>query len=105
MRIVPMERFERITKELCNFPTFFHKPLYDRILLLWDRYISSQKVKLPALPMVTFGMFHYFWDTEMTPYDKDERFFRLIKHPSREYITRDDFFPYIKELLSDHPGL
>ncbi|KAL7458182.1 hypothetical protein ACHAWC_009727 [Mediolabrus comicus] len=105
MRIVPMERFERITKELCNFPTFFHKPLYDRILLLWERYISSQNIKLPSLPMVTFGMFHYFWDTEMAPYDKDERFFRLIKQPSRDYITRDDFFPYIKELLSDHPGL
>jgi len=105
MRLVPMERFERITKELCNFPTFFHKPLYDRILLLWERHITSQKIKLPPLPMVTFGMFHYFWDTEMAPYDKDERFFRLIKQPTQEYITRDDFFPYIKELLSDHPGL
>ena len=105
MRIVPMERFERITKELCNFPTFFHKPLYDRILLLWERYISSQQIQLPSLPMVTFGMFHYFWDIEMAPYDKDERFFRLIKQPTQEYITRDDFFPYIKELLSDHPGL
>jgi serine/threonine-protein phosphatase 2A regulatory subunit B'' len=39
----------------------------------------------------------------MAPYDKNERFFRLLKRPELDYITRDDFFPYIKELLNDHP--
>jgi serine/threonine-protein phosphatase 2A regulatory subunit B'' len=41
----------------------------------------------------------------MEPYDEQERFFRLVKKPSREYITRDDFLPFIEELLMSHPGL
>jgi len=36
---VPIEKFERITKELCNLPTFFHKPLYERILRLWENHL------------------------------------------------------------------
>ena len=126
-RYVPVERFERVTKELCNLPTFFHKPLYARILALWegrlrrprrsrrggdedkdeggvdDDYATSGP--LPPSPVVTYGVFRHFWEVEMAPYDMDERFFRLVKRPDREYITRDDFFPYIKELLNDHPGL
>eukprot|EP00804_Cyclotella_cryptica_P007498 CCRYP_010626-RD/>CCRYP_010626-RD protein AED:0.21 eAED:0.21 QI:187/1/1/1/0/0/2/1230/314 len=105
---IPLERFERVTKELCNFPTFFHKPLYERILMLWSTHYhlnvaggGGDEVQLP--PVVTYGIFHYFWKTEMAPYDKNERFFRLLKRPDLDYITRDDFFPYIKELLNDHP--
>ena len=104
-RYVPMESFERITKELCNLPTFFHKPLYERILRLWENHLQAQNGKLPSLPVITHGIFHHFWEMEMAPYDMNERFFRLLKQPDKEYITRDDFFPYIKELLSDHPGL
>ena len=107
-KFIPIERFERLTKELCNLPTFFHKPLYERILLLWnENYIKNQQsyLKLPTSPIITYGIFHYFWETEMSPYDMNERFFRLLKQPNVEYITRDDFFPYIKELLNDHPGL
>ncbi|KAL7517074.1 hypothetical protein ACHAWX_002038 [Stephanocyclus meneghinianus] len=107
---IPLERFERVTKELCNFPTFFHKPLYERILMLWSTHYhlnvtggGGDGVQLP--PVVTYGIFHYYWKKEMAPYDKNERFFRLLKRPDVEYITRDDFFPYIKELLNDHPGL
>uniref|UniRef100_A0A7S1D7L1 EF-hand domain-containing protein n=1 Tax=Cyclophora tenuis TaxID=216820 RepID=A0A7S1D7L1_CYCTE len=41
----------------------------------------------------------------MEPYDPAARFFRLIKQTANDCIFRDDFLPYIKELLSDHPGL
>jgi len=106
IRYVPIERFERITKELCNLPTFFHKPLYERILRLWENYLQQGgSGNVDKSPVVTYGIFHHFWETEMAPYDMNERFFRLLKQPDKEYITRDDFFPYIKELLSDHPGL
>jgi len=73
-RFVPMEGFERFTKELCNLPTFFHKPLYKRILLLWEKHLQEnprqQSVKLPPLPLCTYGIFHYFWEMEMAPYDE-----------------------------------
>ena len=55
--------------------------------------------------VVTYGMFKWYWTTEMEEYDASERFFRLIKQPGAEYIVRDDFLPYIQELLKDHPGL
>jgi len=42
-RYVPVERFERVTKELCNLPTFFHKPLYARILALWEGRIRRRR--------------------------------------------------------------
>ncbi|KAL9183981.1 hypothetical protein ACHAXT_002067 [Thalassiosira profunda] len=104
-RYVPIERFERITKELCNLPTFFHKPLYERILKLWESHLQKMDAKLPTSPVITYGIFHHFWETEMAPYDMDGRFFRLLKQPDKAYIARDDFFPYVQELLRDHPGL
>ena len=110
---VPLESFERITKELCNLPTFFHKPLYARILLLWENHLrqsnptttTTTTLPLPSSTVVTYGIFHHYWITEMAPYDMNERFFRLLKQPNKDYISRDDFFPYIQELLNDHPGL
>jgi serine/threonine-protein phosphatase 2A regulatory subunit B'' len=75
--------------------------------MLWSTHYhlnivtSGGEENLP--PVITYGIFHYFWKQEMAPYDKNERFFRLLKRPELDYITRDDFFPYIKELLNDHP--
>lgn len=42
---------------------------------------------------------------EMEPFDASDRFFRLAKQPDSDYISRDDFFPFIHALLQDHPGL
>ena len=102
-RYIPLERFERLTKEICGLPTFFHKPLYTRILQLWTNRVRSSG--LPSCPVVTYGIFRCYWTEFMAPYDRDERFFHLLRQPSADYLTRDDFFPYIKELLNDHPGL
>ena len=131
-RYLPVDAFVRITKEVCQFPTFFNAPLYRRILDLWhakhnDAGADSVASRIPALDLnatettdsadeanaaagrgmevVTYGMFKWYWTTEMEEYDASERFFRLIKQPDAEYIVRDDFLPYIQELLKDHPGL
>lgn len=34
-----------------------------------------------------------------------ERFFRVIKRHDAEYIYKDDFIPFLQELLHFHPGL
>jgi len=102
------ENFCRITKEVCRFPSFFNLPLFQRILDLWnERCSSAEGAADDVLPMevVTFEMFEYFWRTEMEPHDPCDRFFRLVKQPGSDYIVRDDFLPYIKALLNDHPGL
>ena len=129
-RYLPVDAFVRITKEVCQFPTFFNAPLYRRILDLWNAKHNGGSdngtSRIPALDLnatettdsadatnttggemevVTYGMFKWYWTTEMEEYDASERFFRLIKQPDAEYIVRDDFLPYIQELLKDHPGL
>jgi hypothetical protein len=94
-----LDSFVRITKEVCGFPSFFNGPLYQRILYLWNsKDLSAQPVTAVTLPIL-----EWFWKTEMEPYDPPERFFRLIKQPNHDCILRDDFLPYIKALLNDHP--
>lgn len=99
-RYVTVESFVRITKEVCRFPSFFNLPLYQRILLHWN-----QQQQAAPMEVVTFEMLENYWRAEMEPYDASDRFFRLVKQPDVNYIVRDDFLPFIKALLNDHPGL
>jgi hypothetical protein len=97
--ILPLEAFVRITKEVCHFPSFFNVPLYQRILELWKLDHPQQQ----PLNTVTLAALEWYWKKEMEPYDPPERFFRLVKQPHQDCILRDDFLPYIKALLNDHP--
>jgi EF-hand domain len=81
--------FARITKEICHFPTFFTGPLFRRIS--------------PTGDSIAIEGFQNFYEKEIEPYDAAERFFRLVKSPSLNYIGREDFLPFIQELLNDHP--
>jgi hypothetical protein len=56
-----------------------------------------------ALSAVTLPALEWYWKKEMEPFDPPERFFRLVKQPDEDCILRDDFLPYIKALLNDHP--
>lgn len=94
---IPMEAFVRITKEICRFPSFFNGPFYQRLLDLWN---AQHKTSVSS---VTLKLFEWYWKTEMEPYDAHERLFRLLKQPHENCILRDDFLPYIKALLSEHP--
>jgi hypothetical protein len=102
-----LTEFLEITKDVCKFPSFFNAPLYRRILLLFGKTNTSSNSDDDTTPTteLTYNMFQRYWIQEMEPYDEQERFFRLVKKPSREYITRDDFLPFIEELLMSHPGL
>jgi hypothetical protein len=106
---LPLEHFSRITKDICHFPSFFNAPLYQRILDLWNAKQQQQDKGDPNQPqimtVVTFEMLEYFYKTELEPFDMVDRFFRLVKQPEHNYIQRNDFLPFIKALLSDHPGL
>jgi serine/threonine-protein phosphatase 2A regulatory subunit B'' len=105
--------FLEVTKDVCKFPSFFNAPLYRRILLLFGKTHPSSTSSnnddttkpTESTTELTYAMFQNYWIQEMEPYDEQERFFRLVKKPSREYITRDDFLPFIEELLMSHPGL
>ena len=96
---LPLEVFVRITKEICHFPSFFNGPLYQRIMHLWN----MDNPQHDALSAVTLPALEWYWKKEMEPFDPPERFFRLVKQPDEDCILRDDFLPYIKALLNDHP--
>mmetsp|Transcript_12791 Transcript_12791/g.24008 ORF Transcript_12791/g.24008 Transcript_12791/m.24008 type:complete len:638 (+) Transcript_12791:204-2117(+) len=130
-----IENFVKVTKEICSFPTFFNRPLYKRILYLWNTHmIKSQNQRLLLWKefqndslkigvdlddnaieqdellkhldtVITKDIFKWYWIEEMEEYDASERFFRLLKRPFEDYVGKDDFLPYMKELLKDHPGL
>mmetsp|Transcript_3188 Transcript_3188/g.4914 ORF Transcript_3188/g.4914 Transcript_3188/m.4914 type:complete len:452 (+) Transcript_3188:519-1874(+) len=118
-----------MTKEIFKFPSFFNRPLYHRIVQLWnqkngipttltgdkeedddddqdeDNHNNTNNTNEEESDVITMEMIQWFWKQEVEPFDAHDRFFRLLKQPENEYIGRDDFLPYIKELLNEHPGL
>lgn len=126
-----MDNFIKITKEVCSFPSFFNGPLYKRILYLWNtQFVKSEAQRLiiwnefqkDETPigvkefegdkdelfdhldlLVNKEIFKWYWTQEMENYDASDRFFRLIKKPFDDHIGKEDFMPYLKELLRDHP--
>jgi hypothetical protein len=166
-KYLTIDNFVKITKDICNFPTFFNKPLYKRILYLWNTQdVKSKRGKLIIWneyylnnvddldigvdpddangtgtnannessddnkgekdgdgnngsakkkkkktndlldqldKFITYDIFKWYWTQEMEDYDLSERFFRLLKKPHEDFVGKDDFSPFIKELLNDHP--
>jgi len=111
---IPFENFVHITKGLCGLPSFFNLPLCRRIAALFPTPPASalDKTKplapnsaVPAATKVTLKVFLQYWQKEIEPFDRYERFFRLVKQPNVNYICKDDFVPFVQELLHFHPGL
>lgn len=126
-RLLPVDQFHKMTKNICGFPSFFNGPFYRRILYHAQQQSSSSSSltdgddynsSSPSSPQqqqeehelqsafpetITLEMFKTFWEQEMEKYDASDRFFRLVKQPDKQYITKDDFLPYIEELLACHP--
>ena len=119
---IPVEKFVHITKRLCGVPSFFNLPLCKRLNALYggggddlgnslpkNKNQSIQQASLSSsmtIPIkIKFKSFQLFWKNEMEPYDRFERFFRIVKQPEVDYICKDDFVPYLQELLHFHPGL
>jgi serine/threonine-protein phosphatase 2A regulatory subunit B'' len=110
-----------ITKGLCGLPSFFNLPLCRRLAQLYpqapttdknqqgknSRYSAGGSNGAASTNKITLKMFLQFWQQEMEPFDRHERFFRLVKQPTAtvDYICKDDFVPFIQELLHFHPGL
>lgn len=111
---IPIDKFVHVTKRLCGLPSYFNLPLCSRILELFG---SSSNIgatlprqhthKIPTISSskITIKIFLQFWQLEMEPYNRLERFFRLVKQPNADCIFKDDFMPYLQELLRFHPGL
>ena len=102
-KYLTMDSFVRITKEVFRLPSFFNAPLYQRILDLWNVSPGGGGTGASDMEVVTYEILRWYWMEEMEPYDAPERFYRLVKQPENDFIVRDDFLPYIKALLNEHP--
>lgn len=117
-----VEDFVAITKDLCGFPSFFNAPFFRRILATCG--VAGETTPKPpsspaaedgssptsadggaVLKRITKDMFQSYWMREMAPCDSVERFFRVVKQTKNDFIERDDFAPFLHELLKYHPGL
>lgn len=105
---IPFENFVHITKGLCGLPSFFNLPLCRRIVTLFPQSNDKTNNAKNARPntmqnqpnKITLKTFLLFWQNEIEPYDRYERFFRLVKQPSSNinFIIKDDFVPFISIL-------
>ncbi|CAM9686579.1 unnamed protein product, partial [Heterosigma akashiwo] len=104
-----MDDFVQVTKTLCGFPSFFNAILFKKILnmaaagaLPGFGVSSPPQVESARVPL---AMFCAFWRQEIEPHDHVGRFFRLVKNENADAIRREDFEPFVRELLMYHPGL
>jgi hypothetical protein len=109
---IPVDRFVHVTKRLCGIPSFFNLPLCKRINERFGDEADRAAVRAAAGPgrnttgiKVRLKTFLKYWEQEIEPYDRIERFFRTIKQPEAECAFKDDFVPFLQELLHFHPGL
>lgn len=110
---IPVEKFVHVTKRLCGIPSFFNLPLCRRINERFgdpDAGIPAPRTvgkagRQPSGVKIKLKTFLKFWQQEIEPFDRVERFFRIIKKHESEYIVKDDFVPFLQELLHFHPGL
>lgn len=119
----PVEKFVHITKKLVGIPSFFNFPLCKRIIELYgtgdgshtaprkhlthniNANANNNNKRQTAGVIVTLKAFLLYWQHEVEPYTRVERFFRVIKQVANNFIVKDDFAPFIQELLHFHPGL
>ena len=109
---IPVDRFVHVTKRLCGIPSFFNLPLCKRINERFGDEADRMSVRAAAGPgrntagiKIRLKTFLKYWEQEIEPYDRIERFFRTVKQPESDYIFKDDFVPFLQELLHFHPGL
>lgn len=109
---IPVESFVHMTKRMCGIPSFFNLPLCKRINEIYNDDITStikdkdtnnsnsnSNIRQSYGINIKLKTFLKFWENEIEPYDRLERFFRAIKQPDSECIYKDDFVPFIQVKL------
>ena len=76
---------------LWRFPKFFNKTIFERLAQGGDVVTEAQLVQ--------------YWQTNLQHPDPSARAFNAIKSPDRNVLTKEDFVPFVDELMKEHPGL
>ncbi|KAG2656618.1 serine/threonine protein phosphatase 2A regulatory subunit B''beta-like [Panicum virgatum] len=85
--------FRMVTRELCKLPTFFTTALFF-------------KIDEESTGFVAREAFIDFWvNSNLMSMDSATQVFTILKQQNRNYLTKEDFKPVLKDLLDNHPGL
>ena len=95
---MPLDKFTVITTDVCGFPFFCNSSLFQRIITYYNFPSSDPNV-------ILLKQFLRFWHTDMEPFDFHDKLFRLIAIPKSKYIQKEEFVPFVSELVCCHPGL
>jgi len=91
-----------------GLPKFCARPLIDKLNGVSEEYIDYTKRRVVVeeySKTISSEVFRKFWEENLKYFDNVRRVFNLIRHPSRDFITPNDFEPIFKEILNTHPGL
>jgi serine/threonine-protein phosphatase 2A regulatory subunit B'' len=128
---ITVDDFGPICRDLLNFPLCFCESIFRRIRYLYGgpevktRNQAVDPFPNPSIPYnpgyqsqeereeeemllqgtITEHDFCLWWRSEIEPFDRSERFFRLLKQPQQEFVHAHDFFPFVRSLVENHPGL
>jgi len=83
--------FAAISEGIWHFPKFFTRPLFERL--------AKKAARIGEAEIVDF------WRSELQHPVASARAFNVIKSPGKETVSREDFAPFVEELMKDHPGL
>jgi len=88
---VDLASFGAIAQGLWRFPKFFNKTIFERLAQGGDVVTEAQLVQ--------------YWQTNLQHPDPSARAFNAIKSSDRNVLTKEDFVPFVDELMKEHPGL
>ncbi|XP_022892115.1 serine/threonine protein phosphatase 2A regulatory subunit B''beta-like [Olea europaea var. sylvestris] len=93
MNGLQINEFKRVTKEICELPSFFSAALF-------------RKIDINCTGIVTRDTFVDYWIIgNMLTKDIAARIYAILKQSNLKYLTQDDFKPVLRELMATHPGL
>ncbi|OMJ92953.1 hypothetical protein SteCoe_4171 [Stentor coeruleus] len=85
-----LAEFENLTTQLFGLPKFLNQKVFQAA---------------GGIELLSKSSFLKYWKTELELRTPLERFFRILKKPTKSYIEREDLKPILKILMDSHPGL
>lgn len=86
-----LANFDVVVQDLWKLPKFFNKTMFERIA--------------QGAEVVTEAQLVQYWRANLQHPDRSVRAFNVIKSTGRNVLTKEDFVPFVDDLMKEHPGL
>ncbi|KAJ4462002.1 hypothetical protein PAPYR_1159 [Paratrimastix pyriformis] len=86
---VSVEIFQdEVMRPVLGLPRWMARPFWDRMMAV--------AATIPGETLITLNEFTKYYAANLQNFDAQARFFRILKDPAHNYVTRDDWVPYIR---------